>query len=115
MERHGGAMGKTHYTIHLADALVWMDSREAQSVHAIVTDPPYGLKEYTDIEQRKLRNGRGGVWRIPPSFDGSTAGAQGGGRTHTFGLRLPAQKLRNAAAYQLPNIKLQGGKPVLVE
>jgi site-specific DNA-methyltransferase (adenine-specific) len=28
------------------------------------------LKEYTDIEQRKLRNGRGGVWRIPPSFDG---------------------------------------------
>jgi hypothetical protein len=28
------------------------------------------LKEYTDIEQRKLRNGRGGAWRIPPSFDG---------------------------------------------
>src|ERR1700732_2044113 len=47
-----------------------MDSREARSVQAIVTDPPYGLKEYTDIEQRKLRNGRGGVWRIPPSFDG---------------------------------------------
>jgi len=32
--------------------------------------PPYGLKEYTDIEKAKLRNGRGGVWRIPPSFDG---------------------------------------------
>ncbi len=70
MERHGGTVGKIHYTIHLADAVVWMDSREAQSVHAIVTDPPYGLKEYTEIEQRKLRNGRGGVWRIPPSFDG---------------------------------------------
>jgi site-specific DNA-methyltransferase (adenine-specific) len=35
-----------------------------------VTDPPYGLKEYTPEEKQKLRNGRGGVWRIPPSFDG---------------------------------------------
>jgi hypothetical protein len=47
--------------------------------------------------------------------EGSTAGAQGGGRTHTFGLRLPAQTLRDAAAYRLPNVKLQGGEPVLVE
>jgi site-specific DNA-methyltransferase (adenine-specific) len=39
-------------------------------VHAIVTDPPYGLLEYSDREQAKLRRGRGGVWRIPPSFDG---------------------------------------------
>jgi hypothetical protein len=56
MERRGGTVSKTRYTIHLADALVWMDSREAQSVHAVVTDPPYGFKEYTEIEQRKLRN-----------------------------------------------------------
>jgi site-specific DNA-methyltransferase (adenine-specific) len=35
-----------------------------------VTDPPYGLVEYTEKEQAKLREGRGGVWRIPPSFDG---------------------------------------------
>lgn len=70
MERRGGILNKTRYTIYLADALAWMDSREDQSVHAIVTDPPYGLKEYSDIEKRKLRNGRGGVWRIPPSFDG---------------------------------------------
>lgn len=33
-------------------------------------DPPYGLKEYTPEEKKKLRNRRGGVWRIPPSFDG---------------------------------------------
>jgi DNA modification methylase len=44
----------------------------ANSVHAIVTDPPYGLKEYTHTEKEKLRKGRGGVWRIPPSFDGCT-------------------------------------------
>jgi site-specific DNA-methyltransferase (adenine-specific) len=37
-----------------------------------VTDPPYGLVEYSDSELKKLRGGRGGVWRIPPSFDGHT-------------------------------------------
>ena len=39
-------------------------------MHGVVTDPPYGLVEYTTKEQAKLRAGRGGVWRIPPSFDG---------------------------------------------
>jgi site-specific DNA-methyltransferase (adenine-specific) len=47
-----------------------MEKREKDSIHAIVTDPPYGLKEYTTVEKEKLRNGNGGVWRIPPSFDG---------------------------------------------
>ena len=46
-------------------------SDPANSIHAVVTDPPYGLLEYSDAEQVKLRSGRGGVWRIPPSFDGS--------------------------------------------
>ncbi len=61
---------KQPFTIHLADAFTWLETREPQSVHAIVTDPPYGLKEYSDTEKDKLRSGRGGVWRIPPSFDG---------------------------------------------
>ncbi len=52
-----------------------MDSREENSIHAIVTDPPYGLKEYSSPEKEKLRSGRGGVWRIPPSFDGCARGA----------------------------------------
>jgi DNA modification methylase len=60
------------YEIHLADAFGWMDGHEPQSIHAIVTDPPYGLKEYSEEEQVKLRSGKGGVWRIPPSFDGVT-------------------------------------------
>ena len=59
-----------NYRIFLADAFTWLEARGENSIHAIVTDPPYGLKEYTDIEKAKLRNGRGGVWRIPPSFDG---------------------------------------------
>ncbi|MEX0785359.1 MAG: DNA methyltransferase [Dehalococcoidia bacterium] len=37
----------------------------------MVTDPPYGILEYTKEEQAKLRAGRGGVWRIPPSIGGS--------------------------------------------
>src|SRR5579863_6673382 len=60
------------YSLYLADCIEWMDSRPANTVHAIVTDPPYGLKEYTGVEKAKLRKGRGGVWRIPPSFDGCT-------------------------------------------
>ena len=59
-----------NYRTYLADAFAWLGARGENSIHAIVTDPPYGLKEYTDIEKAKLRNGRGGVWRIPPSFDG---------------------------------------------
>jgi DNA modification methylase len=58
------------YELHLCDALDWLKRRAANSIHAIVTDPPYGLKEYSEPEKEKLRGGRGGVWRIPPSFDG---------------------------------------------
>jgi len=65
-----GKVNGARYTLYLADCLVWMSSQPEASVHAIVTDPPYGLKEYTDQEKAKLRRGRGGVWRIPPSFDG---------------------------------------------
>ncbi|GAA1668603.1 DNA methyltransferase [Fodinicola feengrottensis] len=53
-----------------ADALAWLREQPANSVHGVVTDPPYGLVEYTPAQQRKLRAGRGGVWRIPPSYDG---------------------------------------------
>lgn len=59
------------YTLHLGDCFAWMESCPANSIHAIVTDPPYGLKEYTPVEKEKLRTRRGGVWRIPPAFDGS--------------------------------------------
>lgn len=56
----------------LADALLWMAERAENSIHAIVTDPPYGLLEFDDSEVAKMRKGKGGVWRIPPSFDGAT-------------------------------------------
>ncbi len=56
--------------LYQADCFDWLESQPANSIHAVVTDPPYGLVEYTPHEQKKLRAGRGGVWRIPPSFDG---------------------------------------------
>ena len=55
----------------LAECNSWLDEQAPNSLHAVVTDPPYGLLEYSESEQEKLRQGRGGVWRIPPSFDGS--------------------------------------------
>jgi site-specific DNA-methyltransferase (adenine-specific) len=57
-------------TLIKADCLSWLSKRESCSIHALLTDPPYGLKEYSAHEQEKLRTGRGGVWRVPPSFDG---------------------------------------------
>ena len=53
-----------------ADCNEWLARQPANCLHAVVTDPPYGLVEYSDHEQRKLRQGKGGVWRIPPAFDG---------------------------------------------
>ncbi len=53
------------------DCFRWLANAASNSVEAVVTDPPYGLIEYSDQEQEKLRAGRGGVWRIPPSFDGN--------------------------------------------
>jgi len=55
-----------------ANCLDWLAARPPNSIHAVVTDPPYGLHEYSVEQQAKLRAGRGGVWRIPPSFDGHT-------------------------------------------
>lgn len=55
----------------LDDAIHWLSDAPASSVQAIVTDPPYGLVEYNRENLRKKQSGHGGVWRIPPSFDGS--------------------------------------------
>ncbi|HKR31954.1 MAG TPA: DNA methyltransferase [Terriglobales bacterium] len=54
-----------------SDVLQWLSRLPANSIHAVVTDPPYGVVEYDEKNHSKLRGGRGGVWRIPPSFDGA--------------------------------------------
>ncbi len=55
----------------LDDAFHWLSELPPSSVHAVVTDPPYGLIEYDKNNLAKRRSGKGGVWRIPPSFDGA--------------------------------------------
>lgn len=57
-------------TLRHAEANRWLETQPTRSIHAVVTDPPYGLHEYSPEQQRKLRNRHGGVWRLPPSFDG---------------------------------------------
>ncbi len=56
--------------LYRADCFDWLAAREPNTVHACVTDPPYGLVEYSEKELTKRQNGKGGIWRIPPSFDG---------------------------------------------
>ena len=54
-----------------ADCFEWLARIQPNSIHAIVTDPPYGVKEYDFDQLEKRANGNGGIWRIPPSFDGN--------------------------------------------
>ncbi|MGE5591500.1 MAG: DNA-methyltransferase [Bacillota bacterium] len=56
--------------IVLGDSLEWLRKAPEESIHAVVTDPPYGVREYHIGELAKRNGGRGGVWRIPPAFDG---------------------------------------------
>jgi site-specific DNA-methyltransferase (adenine-specific) len=58
------------YELSCGDGIAFMAARKARSIEAIVTDPPYGLREYEPHEQAKLRRGRGGVWRVPPALGG---------------------------------------------
>lgn len=56
-------------TYILDDAVNFLSSLPENALHAIVTDPPYGV-EYEEKDHKKLKLGRGGIWRIPPAFDG---------------------------------------------
>jgi len=58
-------------SLYQGDCRTWLGQRPPNSIHAVVTDPPYGMLEYSAKELAKLRAGRGGVWRIPPTIGGS--------------------------------------------
>lgn len=97
----------------LADALQWMAQRDENSIHAVVTDPPYALVEYEDKDHDKLRRGVGGVWRIPPSFDGSQRNP-----LPRFTVLTPKERERlntffKAFAYHAQRILVPGGHLVI--
>jgi len=58
------------YQLHHANAFEWLARRDEVSIHAVVTDPPYGIVEYTPEQLSKRRNGNGGIWRLPQNYDG---------------------------------------------
>ncbi|MFM8333179.1 MAG: hypothetical protein ACKN9T_15960 [Candidatus Methylumidiphilus sp.] len=58
------------YEVYHADCFDWLRERQPGSVHAVLADPPYGLVEFSRHELAKLRTGKGGVWRLPPSISG---------------------------------------------
>jgi len=60
---------KELYTLHHCDAIEWLRGRRANSIHAVVTDPPHGLVEYTEKELKRLAKGNG-IWRLPNKRDG---------------------------------------------
>lgn len=59
-----------HWTSHQADCIEWLSEQPENHFHAVCTDPPYGIVEFSAHEVAKLRSGTGGVWRLPPKFDG---------------------------------------------
>lgn len=58
------------YQVIQADCIQWLRNYAPNSFQAVITDPPFALKEFEDEELEKKARGSGGVWRIPPSFDG---------------------------------------------
>jgi hypothetical protein len=59
------------YELHHADCFEWLKTQPPVSIHAVCTDPPFGIVEFLPHEMMKLRTGRGGVWRLPPTIGGS--------------------------------------------
>jgi hypothetical protein len=60
------------------------------------------------------------IWRVDVIFlertdwkyEKSSAGEFGGGRTHTFGVKNAAMKLKGHAAYARKDVRIKDGKPV---
>jgi len=60
------------------------------------------------------------IWRVDVIFlekvdwkyEGSKAGDKGGGRTHTFGVKNPAKKMKNKAVYMRSDVEVHGGKVI---
>ena len=60
-------------SIYQGDCLEWLAERLPTTIHAVVTDPPYGLVEYSGKEQKKPAEGAGRRLAHPtgPSTDTS--------------------------------------------
>lgn len=44
-------------TLHWADCMEWLDLQKAEAFHGVITDPPYGMIEYTEEQLAKRKAG----------------------------------------------------------
>ena len=65
----------------------WLGKQADSSFHAVVTDPPYTLHEYSEEQQAK--RGQGETCRIPPAFDGHVRAACRDWRTTSWRASVP--------------------------
>ncbi|NJN60652.1 MAG: site-specific DNA-methyltransferase [Coleofasciculaceae cyanobacterium RL_1_1] len=49
----------------------WLKEQPPHSIEGVCSDPPFGVVEFSPQEVAKMREGQGGVWRIPPTIGGS--------------------------------------------
>ncbi len=82
----------------------------------------YIVWRYAVDQTKRLKRGRiVAIWRVDIPFlgeddwkyEGSKAAEGRGGRTHTFGVTLPAKRFKESIVYQSPSVAISQGGPVL--
>lgn len=59
------------FELHHQNSFEWLKQQPKHSIEAVCTDPPFGIVEFLPHEMEKMRSGKGGVWRLPPTIGGS--------------------------------------------
>jgi site-specific DNA-methyltransferase (adenine-specific) len=58
------------FDLTCGDCFEWLKGQSDNSIHGVITDPPFAVYEYEDSELQKREAKSGGVWRIPPKLGG---------------------------------------------
>ena len=61
----------SEFSFHHRNCFEWLKEQPANSIEGVCTDPPFGIVEFLPHEIDKMRRGKGGVWRLPPTIGGS--------------------------------------------
>ena len=59
------------YSLYHQNCFDWLRTQPINSIQGVCTDPPFGIVEFLPHEMEKMRKGKGGVWRLPPTIGGS--------------------------------------------
>jgi hypothetical protein len=104
------------------DCLESKGSKRPWAIQAHYDHPGwYVVWRYLIDPTESLETGKAFIlWRVDVIFleksdwkyEKSSAGELGGGRTHTFGVKNAAKKLRGKAVYQRKDVIIRDGKPI---